>query len=233
MQSSLDPRDGFLKAVEGEKAVQAPKVWKATANQRPWIENMIRDKFLQEQADERIAKLNWTDPEGEDYVDRPRFERIKKFLINTPNLKKMGLPAPAPQMLDFPSDMMHGTYTITFMDGTYRVLKIEKQGLDEEFKPGTVLLSYQSGPNNDHDYRGFGEVTPEGKIKIWFKHRNNAEVLRALRVLVDQPNEGDAGLEIIHSGKCAACNRTLTAPESENPYRTMGYGPTCGAELFG
>lgn len=247
MQTSMDPRSGFYQAVAAEQAAATPapapeaeseptpakKVWQATANQRRWIENMIKDRFLPEEAERRISLMNWDVPDAANYVNQSLFNKTKRFLQNTPTLKQMGIVIEAPKGPAFPADLMHGTYTVQFADGSYRVLKINKQGQDEEFKPGVVLLSYMTGPNNEKDFRGFGEVTPEGTVKIWFKHRNNVELLRALDALLGRPQAGDEDVEIEHSGICAACTTKLTAPVSENPYRDLGYGPKCGKRIFG
>lgn len=237
MQSSMDPRNGFYQAAQAEveeTTTPVRKAWTASPNQRQWIVNLINDRFLPAEAERRIAQMNWDDPDAPHYVDRTFFDKALKFLKGVPTLKKQGLEAPVlVDQLPYPEGLMHGTYTITFTDGTYKVIKILKQGAEESFKPGAVLLSFQSGPDNEHDYRGFGEVTEEGLVKVWFKHRSNVDMNRALHVLMSRPQEGDEQAVVTRSSRCAACTHTLTAPSSKNPYRDLGYGPDCGKRLFG
>jgi hypothetical protein len=134
--------------------------------------------------------------------------------------------------------LYEGTFTVVFADGSHRTLRVERQADDASFKPGQLLVSYLSGSNNDHDYTTFGHVR-EGdgwntRLYIWRKHQGSAEVIEAAKVLCMDPQAAASSYSIA-SGRCSAagCNRTLTAPVEENPYRAYGLGPVCGERILG
>jgi hypothetical protein len=134
--------------------------------------------------------------------------------------------------------LYQGTFTVVFADGSHRTLKVKRQAEDAEFKPGQLIVSYLSGSDNDHDYTHFGHVwekngRPE-RLYIWRKYQGRSEVIEAAKVLCMDPQAAAAAYSVA-SERCSAagCNRTLTAPVEENPYRAYGLGPDCGARLLG
>lgn len=122
--------------------------------------------------------------------------------------------------------LLDGTYTVVFEDGDYRTIRVRTQDESDDFMPGAPILSYLSGPNNEADYTSFANVNQSGFVVIWRKHRDNAELEEAVKVLCADP-EASLKAHGRHSGRCGLCGRTLTTPESLD----FGIGPECRKRL--
>lgn len=140
------------------------------------------------------------------------------------------------------SGILHkGYFTVTFEDGSRRTLRVRRQDKDAKFKPGTLLIGYLNGSNNEVDYQNVAEVRefngqPVG-VSIWMKHRDKTAIVEAIKVLCGDP-QAAAKAYAQESDHCSNCNRPLTVPQGPksqklNPYRDDGYGPDCGEEILG
>lgn len=140
------------------------------------------------------------------------------------------------------SGILHkGYFTVTFEDGSRRTLRVRRQNKDSDFMPGTLLIGYLNGSNNEVDYQNVAEVRefngqPVG-VRVWVKHRNKTEIVEAIKVLCGDP-QAAAKAYAQESDHCSNCNRPLTVPQGPkaqnlNPYRDDGYGPDCGEEILG
>jgi hypothetical protein len=123
-------------------------------------------------------------------------------------------------------ELHEGIYTVTFADGSYRTLKVEKQDDTASFMPGAIIVAYLSGSDNEGDYTSYGHVNDRGYFKVWKKHQGNEALVEAVRVLVGDPKAAMLAYAQ-HSGRCGRCNRTLTTPESI----AAGVGPECAKKL--
>lgn len=122
--------------------------------------------------------------------------------------------------------LLEGTYTVVFEDGDYRTIKIERQEDWADFMPGKLLLGYLSGPDNEHSFTRFANVTDDGFVVIWKRHRDNAVLAEAVKVLCADPKAA-ARAYGLRSRRCGICGRKLSTPESIE----AGIGPVC-AERF-
>lgn len=119
-----------------------------------------------------------------------------------------------------------GRYTVVFPNGDYKTLRTQTQSEFDDFMPGVVLVKFLSGSDNDHDYTSFGHVLPNGSVRIWKKHQANADLRRAVDVLVGDPKAASQAYAQ-QSDSCSACGRTLTVPASLN----AGLGPECAKKV--
>lgn len=129
------------------------------------------------------------------------------------------LPAsPADVVLPIPM----GTYTIETERG-HRTFRAVYQRPDAAFAPGTTVLEYLHGRDNDHDYKGFAfvKLDAQGRVVLvpWKKYRGNNELVADAHYLLDHLH--DEG--VLLSKQCVRCGRTLTTPESI----ATGLGPEC------
>lgn len=213
-----------------------PKVW-ATRNQQNLIRTMIFERYPAEQAEALWNAIDWTK------VTQQVFRRTLaelKAVKRLPLATRSDSAAPA-QEVSVPEGFMHGTYTVEYPDGDYRVIRFRFQPLDDDFMPGVALIGYQNGPSNIKDYRNFAHVRPSGTLSHWRRWSNPelADVVTAiLKATYDEAHEQGVyvtpkgeRLTITKSDTCAKCGQALTAPEAKNPYRAAGYGPKCGPEV--
>lgn len=119
---------------------------------------------------------------------------------------------PEPVILD-------GIYTIESAEG-HRTLRLRTQDADDEFAPGEQVIAFLSGPDNEHDYTGFGFIKG-GQLKRWKRFATNAALLRDAEALLADPS---GALKAAH---CARCHRKLTRPSSINAM----IGPECSRKL--
>lgn len=134
--------------------------------------------------------------------------------------------APAVSTYANKGTLTEGRFTVQFEDGIYKTLRVRKQDDDADFMPGRLVLSYLSGSDNDSDYTSFGHVDPSGNVKVWTKHRQNATLVEAMKVLIGSPSAArEAYAE--QSGCCSRCGRTLTVPTSLH----AGLGPECAKKV--
>jgi hypothetical protein len=129
-----------------------------------------------------------------------------------------------------------GYFTIVFDEGDRITIRVRKQRADASFRPGDMLVSYLNGSNNEDDYVKFGSVeeTKAGThLKVWRRFADNERLTEALKVLAGDP-QAAAKAFAVESDHCSKCNLLLTVPQGpDNPYRDLGYGPKCGADIFG
>lgn len=231
-QTTLDLRAAV--AARRAQAVQSPmftgngpapesapqrREFTASTNQINMIKDMFFERYPEQEAKELFEAIDWNKVDT-----RNLFQAIFQGLKKTPRLPKKTAPVVVDQA---PAPLMEGIFTVEFEDGTYKTLRVRRQGEDANFRPGQLLLAFLSGQDNVHSYTNFGEVSTTGQVKIWFKHRPNTVLAEAVKVLVgDQVACAKAYAR--HSAHCSFCNRPLTTPESLD----AGYGRTC-AEKHG
>ena len=134
------------------------------------------------------------------------------------------------------NESFNGTYTIqNIVTGESRTFKIHTQPQDSKFAPGERVVSMLTGPNNEHDYQGWGFLKTNG-IRIWrskqtaaYEHYANILCL-AIKSLVGDDEDlvgtvkyHDRVYRVLLSKICRVCNRKLTTPESIK----AGVGPIC------
>jgi hypothetical protein len=107
--------------------------------------------------------------------------------------------------------------------GKHRTFKVTKpQAEDAKFFPGKRLVGILTGPDNTCDFHTFGFVG-DHKIILWKTHRNTPIYKWAADFLLDPEAYSDI-VELKIEGRCRACGRKLTTPESVD----TGIGPICG-----
>lgn len=114
---------------------------------------------------------------------------------------------------------------------TYKVSKKESnQGGDIYF------VSLLTGHDNESSYSYLGildkttaDVRLTAKSKVNDTATSYKVLKRVLNLVWKNETKGitDAGFEVHHSGRCGACGRKLTHPESIK----TGFGPECGGRL--
>lgn len=123
-----------------------------------------------------------------------------------------------------------GTYTLTYLDGTYftfRVREVKTGSLT-----GKTIVEYLSGPDNSLDFTAFAMLHTD-TINVWKKYEGGDLVNRAREIEAMARNDA-AGLEAAgllyaeRSSRCRRCNKVLTVSASIG----AGYGPDC-AEILG
>lgn len=106
--------------------------------------------------------------------------------------------------------------------GNHRTIRIRTQPQDSKFKPGERLIGLLTGPDNTNDFHNFGEVNPDGSIKVWYKQRGT--VMEQYARMIEHPEVfQEKGIEYLFDTRCRRCNRQLSDPESVR----NGIGPTC------
>jgi hypothetical protein len=140
------------------------------------------------------------------------------------------IPEPVPGELSSANDalrfMFGGNATFTIRSaktGTRYTYKIRQPGIGKPF-----FASVLSGPDNerDFDYIGFVPASLRDVLVAGTKGQPDAPSFRALAWTVSQLAEKariPEHLEIFHEGRCCACGRKLTTPESI----LSGIGPEC------
>lgn len=189
----------------------------ASEKQIAMIKDMLAERYPAELAAEMFAAIDW-----KKINTRDKFRTIFQGLKDTPRLPK----GPTPESVPVPdAGLMEGTFTVEFQDGTYKTLRVRRQADDATFRPGQLLLAYLSGSDNTTSYTNFGEVTVSGQPKIWYKHRQNAELAEAVKVLTgDQIACAKAYARL--SRRCSFCKKELTTPESLD----AGWGEKCAKD---
>lgn len=132
-------------------------------------------------------------------------------------------------------DIPSGRYTCVWeIDGKqdYVTLRIsDNEWAAANQTPGTRVVEYLFGPNNDAEYKGFAFLTPMPKptIRLWKRHVGAERLEIACRILAlgDYRLLGKA--YAMMSGNCYVCGRTLTTPESIE----AGIGPICAERVRG
>jgi hypothetical protein len=98
------------------------------------------------------------------------------------------------------------------------------------------FVSLLTGPDNTSSYSYLGildkataDVRLTAKSKVNDTATSYKVLKRVLNLVWKNETKGitDAGFEVHHSGRCGACGRKLTHPESIK----TGFGPECGGRL--
>lgn len=128
--------------------------------------------------------------------------------------------------------VFNGTYTLeSTRTGQHRTLSVRTQADDAKFAPGKRVVALLTGPDNEHDYQGFGFMDDRG-VYVWRskKGKGQASQYEALAdILWDLATQGEGGrwyargYRLHVEGRCIRCNRKLTRPDSIK----RGAGETC------
>jgi len=99
---------------------------------------------------------------------------------------------------------------------------------DKESPMRFVKVLNGTDNTSDYLYLGFLTLNRMGKLAAGKKGRGTAPSYRALSWTLRQLAKGKMpeDLEFLHSGRCGACGRTLTVPESIK----SGLGPVCAGK---
>lgn len=111
-----------------------------------------------------------------------------------------------------------GTYTVVTDDGHY-TFRVRVQASDADFAPGSTVVQYLAGPDNESSYRGFAFLR-KGSLNVWRSFKESHDLIAAAEILVSDP---DAALV---AKQCLRCGRKLTTPES----LALGIGPECASK---
>lgn len=151
--------------------------------------------------------------------------------------------APAAQVSSVAArHVQDGTYTVEFVDGTYRTLRLvtlDNDAIQAMFEQaggryprmphGTQRLQLLVGPDNETSFTSVGWVRPGQPAKL-FGRFNQDSVLAAAAHRLQAVDSDTAAMALgyaTRSGRCARCGRTLTVPASLH----RGYGPDCAAAI--
>lgn len=132
-----------------------------------------------------------------------------------PQVEPEPAPEPAPEVPTADLTVWPGVYTVISGE-RHRTFRVRVQPSDAKFAPGTTILEYLAGRNNEEDYTGFAFIK-DGKLALWKRFREEGELAEDARAFLADP---EAALVAKH---CARCHRTLTTPQSI----AVGYGPEC------
>ena len=113
--------------------------------------------------------------------------------------------------------------------GDHRTYRVRRPKPDAPF-----FLSLLTGPDNETSYTYVGVVDPESLLVRPTKKstfRCDSVPVRAWNYVMSNVGTGQFpdDAEIMHEGRCGACGRTLTVPESIE----RGIGPECFAKMGG
>ena len=111
---------------------------------------------------------------------------------------------------------------------TYKVQR-GKQSTKTHLEP-FMFVSVLNGPDNQSNYRYLGYLDPNHVgLQAGRKGQPTLDSYIALNWVINQVavNEMPPQLEVWHSGKCGACGRELTVPESIK----TGLGPVCATRV--
>lgn len=134
-------------------------------------------------------------------------------------LKEELVKKPVPDLPEVPN----GTFTFENTEtGKRRTVRL-RTSQDENFFYGKRLIDLMVGPDNNHSYLSVGRVLPDGKVKVWNKHKGTQfEKIAAwaVQVLRTEPPEN---VRVLAAKRCICCNRKLTVPSSIH----QNMGPRC------
>lgn len=114
----------------------------------------------------------------------------------------------------------NGTLTIvSHATGDHRTVDIRTA----KYADGSLhrIVALLVGPDNNSDYRGFGECTTTG-VRVWRKHQGS-QVFCWLARALNHPERFTDQVDFRFAARCRICDRKLTTPESV----ASGIGPTC------
>lgn len=108
-----------------------------------------------------------------------------------------------------------------------------RKGISEEAAKAAIgpsfFVNVLTGPDNMSNYTYLGMLNPEsGLVRLTgaSKFREDSQPVVAARWTIRQiwkQNPLQAGVEIMHAGRCCRCTHLLTVPESIK----SGWGPEC------
>lgn len=226
MQTTTDLRARFANVMDEARQEEAPAQAPAprpyvTQGRIDLIRTMLFERFDAAEAQQRFDHFDWAK------MPKDKFGQIYTWLRQVPkreNTASKGEPVPAPKG-DLP--LVEGRFTVVFEDGSHKTLRIRRQDENKAFKPGALLVSHLTGPDNSNDYTSVGHVTESGNVAIWRKHRDNKRLAEAIRVLVGDPLAAIKAYAQM-SQHCGFCGLPLTHPTSLECL----YGERC-AEKYG
>ena len=141
-----------------------------------------------------------------------------------------------------PPKVHNGTYTLSSPTGNHVTIKLRTVRTGK--LAGERIVELLTGPCNETDYLGLGFWNDERcQVNVWRRHSSGAGPIAANRYSPDwNANEKKLavfvglatcsgvwearGYEMLKSGACLRCNRTLTTPESI----ARGVGPECASK---
>lgn len=112
-----------------------------------------------------------------------------------------------------------GFYTLVEGAEGHRTFKVTYQPSDADFAPGATIISFLSGPDNEHDYTSFGFVKSGPTLAVWRRFAGSEALVADAQAFLADP---DAALV---AQRCARCGHKLTTPESVE----RQLGPDCAA----
>lgn len=192
------------------------------ADQHAQDEAQARSELAAEAANERFFEEGLG---GGYYAGSPEEARDRYFDSLTEEVAQVAeipweqaegqTPALSPAQVFAAEPLRDGIYTLQTASG-HRTLRLRTQASDDKFKPGEQIVAFLSGSDNERDYTGFGTTT-NGVLKVWARHRGNADLVADANALLADP-----GAALV-SAECYRCHRTLTTPDSIQ----AGIGPEC------
>lgn len=108
--------------------------------------------------------------------------------------------------------------------GEHRTFRVWTQKEKAKFKPGCRLVGLLVGPDNESDYRSFGQLVG-GSIRLWRKHETESFYRWVSQALM-HPEAYMDRVEFSFDGRCRKCDKFLSDPKSV----LLGIGPTCRGE---
>lgn len=143
----------------------------------------------------------------------------KQFLLAGQATFTLEIPADYQESHSTPS---HYTWKVTYKEGT--------NGYKD-----TYFASLLTGPDNESDYTYLGIVSPLGDLRTTraSKLPEDSQPVKLLKRVIwcvcnDQGDRiQSAEFKLHHEGRCGACGRKLTTPESCE----SGLGPVCSGRL--
>src|SRR5436309_3208477 len=85
-----------------------------------------------------------------------------------------------------PVTIPDGKYTVVRPDGRLTI-RVRTQPPHAYFRPRETIVSYLAGPDNQHDYVGFGFLT-DGALQLWKRFKGNAVLTEAVEALLGDPH---------------------------------------------
>jgi len=125
----------------------------------------------------------------------------------------------------------HAIFTVSNPVGEYYTYRINAvEGNNKRVRYFVALLT---GPDNTSDYTYLGALNSlDGSVVLTkaSKYKADSKPYRVINWLVGLIWEGKdlpSGYSIAHIGRCAACGRPLTTPDSLE----SGFGPICREKI--
>lgn len=159
----------------------------------------------------------------------------------TAKAEAVPVPVAAAEPTESARSVPAGTYTLESVQGDndYRphaTIRVSEPWNGADVKPGTMVLAYLSGPNNERDFTSFGFLGPDGSVRVWSRKMNPESgqpfratawyAVAAKALAANNPAAlGFAYAQL--SGRCYNCGKKLTVPASLH----QGLGPDCADAL--